>query len=161
MQPSKRDNSIIELINQAHKERVGIKSSSSFHSFDERLYEFRKKAIELYNIKADTSNTKSFIVIDWINYEGNDYYGEIIEGESRFFYKASAKKGDVVVKNNSPVTSELTIMRYLKDHRFNELENFAKEKGKNLSGSNFICIGMFEKGMKNIYVCVIPAFMGE
>lgn len=161
LQRSQKDNSIIELINQAHKEKIGIKSSSSFHSFDERLYEVRKKAIELYNINTDTSNTKRFIVIDWINYEGNDYYGEIIDDEAKYFYKASAKKGAAVFKTDVPVPSQLTIMRYLKEHRFSELENYAKERGKNLSGSNFICIGMFEKGMTNIYVSVIPAFMGE
>lgn len=151
--------SVIDLINEAYSK--GSKTENSLR-YNQRVHEMRQKAVLLYGIETDTSRLKSFITIDWGNLEGQDFFGEMIVNDTaKYFYKGSYLVGAEVDKYNYPVTSEETIIKYLKEHRFKELEALAKNKGKSLSGSNFIYIGMYEKGMDSIYVSIIPAFMSN
>jgi hypothetical protein len=160
LQGAKNTNSAISLIERQHKQKQGVKKSSSFAGYDKRIFEIRQKAAILYNISTDTSLIEEFIVIDWMNYEGGDFNGEmIVNNTAKYFYKASYKNDEPVFKSEYPVSSENIIFTYLKDGKFEELEKVAKERGKTLSGSNFIYIGMFKKGMDSIYVKVIPGFM--
>lgn len=153
-------NSAISLIERQHKQTQAVKKSSSFAGFDKRIFEIRQKAEILYNIPTDTSLVEEFIVIDWMNYQGGDFYGEmIVNNTSKYFYRASNKSGEPVFKSEYPVSSENVIVTYLRERKFEELEKVAKERGKTLSGSNFIYIGMFKKGMDSVYVKVIPGFM--
>jgi len=152
--------SVIDLINAAHQNRAALKNE--YHSYDNRVYEIRKKAVRLFGIEnlIDTSKIKKFIVMDVVSFEGgNSIYGEmVINDTSKFFYKTPFLS-KVVQKYSSPIESEQVILEYLTAHRFNELETLAREKGKKLSGSNFIYIGMYQKGMDSMYVQLLPAFM--
>lgn len=152
--------SVIELINAEHEKKAGIQKGSSFQSYDNLVYNIRQKAAQLYTIETDTSKIKSFIVIDMISFEGGkSTYGEMVLNDaSKYFYK-QAFLNKQVEKYDYPVSSEATILEYLKAHRFKELETLANEKGKALSGSNFFYIGMYEKGMDSVYVVMLPAFI--
>jgi hypothetical protein len=111
--------------------------------------------------------TKQRRGIDLGNFEGADYFGEIIVNDSlKYDYSSPYFLTDtgVVVKKTmvSPFTTDRTkdfILNCLKAHRFKEVEEFANEKGKILSGSSFYSIGMYEKGMDSVYVKLIPAFI--
>jgi len=160
LQVSKINKSVIELINKEHQEKAGIKKVSSYQSYDRRVYENRKKAALLFGIETDTSKINRFIVLDMVSFEGGkSIYGEIIINDtSKYFYKNSFLSKEVE-KYGYPIDSDATIIKYLKEHRFTELEALANEKGKTLSGSNFIYVGMYEKGMDSVYVKLIPTFM--
>lgn len=160
LQVSKENKSVIELINKEHQQRVGIKKGSSYQSYDSRIYAIREKAALLFGVETDTSKINRFIILDVVSFEGGKpSYGEmIINDTSRYFYKTPFLNIEVE-KYNYPIDSDDTIIKYLKEHRFAELEALANEKGKTLSGSNFIYVGMYEKGMDSIYVKLIPAFM--
>lgn len=160
LQVSNGRKSVIELINEEHQRKVGIKKSSSFQSYDKLVYDIREKAVRLYGIGTDISKIKRFIVIDIVSYEGGKTtYGEMILNDtSKYFYK-NAFLSKEVEKYNYPVDSEGIILEYLKAHRFKELKVLADEKGKTLSGSNFFYIGMYEKEMDSIYVSVLPDFI--
>lgn len=160
LQGEKITSSVIYLIEQQHQQKQGVKKTSSFAGYEKRIFEIRRKAAILYNINTDTSQIEDFIIIDWMNYEGGDFNGEmIVNSKAKYFYKASYKNGEPVFKSEYPVDSENIIVKYLKEQKFEVLEKIAKEKGKSLSGSNFIYIGMYKKGMDSIYTKVIPGFM--
>jgi hypothetical protein len=55
--------------------------------------------------------------------------------------------------------STILLCHHLKTHCFKELDAFANNKEKTLSGSNFLYIGMCEKDMDSIYVQLLPAFI--
>jgi hypothetical protein len=162
LQVSKNDKSVIELINKEHEKKAGINQSSSYQSYDKRVYEIRGKAVQLYGVEIDTSKINRFIVLDMVSFEGGkSIYGEMILNDTaNFFYKTPFMSTEVE-RYNYPIDSDATIVKYLKEHRFAELEALAKEKGKTLSGSNFIYVGMYEKGMDSIYVRLLPAFMAN
>ncbi len=162
LQVEKGKNSIIDLINREHREKEGIKKKSGFSGYDQRIFEVRQKAVELYKIQIDLSRIDDFIIIDWINFEGSDFNGEIIINDSlRYFYRANFKKGDPVIKFAYPVASEITLIEYLRKRDFAQLELFAKEKSKKISGSNYIYIGMYNKKTDSIYVKVLPGFISK
>jgi hypothetical protein len=131
------------------------------------IHERRKEAVKLFSIETDTSKLNRFIVVDVGNFEGADYFGEMIINDSlRYDYSSPYFLADtgVVVKKValSPFTTDRTrdfILNCLKEHRFTELEAFASQQGKTLSGSSFYSIGMYEKGMDSVYVTWIPAFV--
>ncbi|OMP76232.1 hypothetical protein [[Flexibacter] sp. ATCC 35208] len=160
LQVTKSSKSVIELINKEHQQKAGIKAGSSYQSYDSRIYAIREKAALLFGVQTDTSKIDRFIILDMVSFEGGkSSYGEmIIDDTSKLFYKTPflSKK---VERYSYPIDSDTAIIKYLKEHRFAELETLAKEKGKTLSGSNFIYVGMYEKGMDSIYVKLIPAFM--
>ena len=160
LQVSKNDKSVIELINKEHEKKAGIKQSSSYQSYDKRVYEIREKAVKLFGVETDTSKINRFIILDMVSFEGGkSIYGEMILNDTaNFFYKTPFMSKEVE-RYNSPIDSDATIIKYLKEHRFAELEALATEKGKTLSGSNFIYVGMYEKGMDSIYVRLLPAFI--
>jgi hypothetical protein len=160
LQVSKSNKSVIELINKEHQQRAGIKAGSSYQSYDSRVYGIREKAALLFGIEMDTSKINRFIILDMVSFEGGkSSYGEmIINDTSKLFYKTPFLSKEVE-KYNYPIDGDATIIKYLKEHRFAELEALANEKGKTLSGSNYIYLGMYEKGMDSIYVKLIPAFM--
>jgi hypothetical protein len=157
--------SVIELFNKTPK-RIN-KSRSKGRIFKTYTYERRIKVVKLFNIETDTSKLNSFIVIDEGNFDGADYYGEIIVNDSLKYYYSSpyllSDTGVVVKKEQSSLfatkKTEDIVFSYLKSHRFVELEALANEKGKTLSGSGFYSIGMYEKGMDSVYVKLIPAFI--
>jgi hypothetical protein len=159
LQVSRDNKSVIKLINKEHQQRAGIKKGSSYQSYDSRVYAIREKAALLFGVETDTSKINRFIILDMVSFEGGKpSYGEmIINDSSRYFYKTPFLKK--VEKYIYPIDNDETIIKYLKEHRFAELEALAYEKGKTLSGSNFIYVGMYEKGMDSIYVKMIPAFM--
>ncbi len=155
-----RQISVISIINSAHVEKASIKKKSSFRTFDKQVYAFREKAVSLFNIVTDTSKIDRSIILDWVSFEGgNTAFGEIVVNDTLKYYYKSSYPYNILEKNNRPVESESIIISYLKAHRFNELESLATVKGKQLSGSNFIYIGMYEKGLDSIYVTLLPAFM--
>lgn len=160
LQVTKSNVSVIDLINKAHQEKSGIKKGSSYQSYDNRVYEIRHKAALLFGVETDTSEINRFIVLDMVSFEGGrSIYGEmVINDTSKFFYKNDFLSKEVE-RNSYPIDSDTTIVKYLEAHRFAELEALANEKGKTLSGSNFIYVGMYEKGMDSIYVKLLPAFM--
>jgi hypothetical protein len=160
LQLSRVNNSVIELINKEHQEKAGIKKGSSYQSYDRHVYENREKAAVLFGIQTDTSKLNRFIVLDMVSFEGGkSTYGEmIIDDTSKYFYKTPFL-GKEVQKYSYPIDSDATIIKYLREHRFAELEVLAIEKGKTLSGSNFIYVGMYEKGMDSMYVKLLPAFI--
>jgi hypothetical protein len=160
LQVNKSNKSVIELINRKHQQSAGIKGTSSYQSYDSRVCEIREKAALLFGVETDTSKINRFIILDMVSFEGGkSSYGEmIINDTSKFFYKTSFLSKEVG-KYNYPIDGDATIIKYLKEHRFEELETLANEKGKTLSGSNFIYVGMYEKGMDSIFVKLIPAFM--
>ena len=152
----------IDLISMAHKKKEGINRGSSFYSYDERVYEIRKKAIELYNLNTDTALISRLIVIDLVNFEGSSFSGAMIVNDTaRYYYKSSYRLGGAVNDFYHPIISETILVQHLKARRFAELESMAKEKGKMMSGSNFFYIGMFEKGIDSVYVKVLPAFISN
>jgi hypothetical protein len=159
-QAKKKNKSVIALINKEHQQREGIKTGSSYQSYDSRVYAIREKAALLFEVQTDTSKINRFIILDMVSFEGGkSSYGEmIINDTSKHFYKTPFLS-KVVERYSYPIDSDTTIIRYLKEHRFAELEELANEKGKTLSGSNFIYVGMYEKGMDRIYVKLIPAFV--
>ncbi len=160
LQVSRDNKSVIELINQEHQKKAGIKQSSSYQTYDSRVYEIRAKAVQLFGVVTDTSKINRFIVLDMVSFEGGkSIYGEMILNDTASFYYKVPFMSKEVEKYNYPIDSDATIIKYLKEHRFAELEALAKEKGKTLSGSNFIYVGMYEKGMDSIYVKLLPAFM--
>lgn len=154
--------SVIDLINAEHQRKTGIIKGSSFQTYDNRVYDIREKAVQLFGIETDTIKVKRLIVMDMVSFEGGkSIYGEILLNDSaKYFYKSPFLSKEVE-KYNYPIDSEETIVEYLKAHRFKELEELANEKGKSLSGSNFIYIGMYEKGMDSIYVKVLPTFISN
>ena len=160
---SKVDKSIVGLINHEHERKVGIKNTSSFKSYDHRIYEVRSKAVRLFGIEVDTSKVTQFIVWDVVSFGGGGIDGKMILDDSLYYnYTASYRLGNGVAKSDNPLlpgNTDSVIEKYLKDHKFKELETLANEKGKTLSGSNFFYIGMYEKGMDSIYVNMLPAFI--
>jgi hypothetical protein len=154
---SEQPKSIIELINNAGNKNKKSKNNLGYGS---RIYEMRQKAVQLYSIETDTSKINRFIVIDIGNLEGADFYGEMILNDTaRYFYEGSYRLGTTVEKYQYPVESEKVIVEYLKAHQFKELEQLANKKGEGLSGSGFIYVGMYEKGMDSIYIKSLPAFI--
>lgn len=145
------------------KKKVGIKKESSFSSNDKRVYEVRRKVVQLYNIQTDTSKINQFIVWDVVSFSGGNIYGEmLVDGSDDYRYTGSYRMGADVEKFKDqifPGKTDSIIVSYLKAHRFKELETLANERGKTLSESNFFYIGMYEKGMDSIYVSVLPAFI--
>jgi hypothetical protein len=158
-------NSVIDIFKDASQKNKTKKAGK--HSTSVYVYERRKEAVKLFSIETDTSKLNRFIVVDVGNLEGADYFGEIIINDSlKYNYSSPYFLTDtgVVVKKTtvSPFTTNRTrdfILNCLKAHRFTELEAFANEKGKTLSGSSFYSIGMYEKGMDSVYVKLIPAFI--
>lgn len=153
------NNSVIELINKEHQERASIKKGSPYQSYDGHVYENREKAAVLFGIQTDTSKLNRLIVLDMVSFEGGkSTYGEmVINDTSKYFYKTPFLSR-VVEKYSYPIDGEATILKYLNEHRFAALEALANEKRKTFSGSNFIYVGMYEKGMDSIYVKLLPAF---
>ena len=159
---NKSESSVIELINDHHKKRIGIKATSAFNSFDRQVYQNREHAVKLYSIPTDTTSLKRFIVIDIVSFEGGkSTYGEVIVNDTSKYYYKSNPDSKAIEKYDYPIESEKTILDLLVKHRFNDLEELADQKGKDLSGSNFFYIGMYEKGMDSIYVKLLPAFIVE
>jgi hypothetical protein len=166
LQPrANRSSSVIDLFKYVlHK---SISERPDKHSTRAYIYERRKEAVKLFNIETDTSKLNRFIVIDIGNLEGVDYFGEIAVNDSlRYNYSSayflSDKRVAVKIRQHSPFANKKTedfIFGYLNAHRFAELEAFANEKGKTLSGSIFYDIGMYEKGMGSVYVKLIPGFI--
>jgi hypothetical protein len=163
LQISGNQKSVIEIINAVHQKKAGIKKESAFSSNDERVYEIRRKAAQLYNIETDTSKIYQFIVWDVVSFGGGNIYGEmIIDSSNEYRYTGSYRTGAGVEKFKDlifPGKTDSIIVNYLKAHRFTELEALANKKGKTLSGSNFFYLGMYEKGMDSVYVKLIPAFI--
>ncbi|MBS4042288.1 MAG: hypothetical protein KGZ59_00530 [Chitinophagaceae bacterium] len=160
LQVGKSNKSVIEIINKKHQKEARIKAGSSYQSYDSRIYAIREKAALLFGVETDTSKINRFIILDMVSFEGGkSSYGEmIINDTSKLFYKTLFLSKEVE-KYSYPIDSDVTIIKYLNEHRFTELEALANEKGKTLSGSNFIYVGMYEKGMDSIYVGLIPAFI--
>lgn len=157
-----QNQSVIDLINAEHQGKVGIKKGSALSSYDSRVFEIRKKAVQLFGIVTDTSKINRFIIMDIVSFEGGKTtYGEILLNDTvKYLYKTPFLSKEVE-KSDHPVESEGTIIKYLKSHRFRELETLANERGKTLSGSNFIYVGMYEKGMDSIYVQLLPGFISK
>jgi len=163
LQVTKSPSSVIDLFRNAS---LKDRASSANKVLNTYIYERRIEAVKLFNIVTDTSKVTNFIIIDIGNLEGADYFGEIIRDDSlKYFYTSPY----LVSKNNftvekygySPFASKTEdfILYHLKEHRFTELETYANEKGKTLSGSSFYSIGIYEKGMDSVYVKTIPAFI--
>lgn len=163
LQVIKIGTSVIDLINYQHKKKVGIKETSSFSSNDKRIYEVRSKAVKLFSIEVDTSKITQFIVWDVVSFGGVGIDGRIIVNDSFYYnYTASYRLGSGIEKSNNqilPGNTDNIVEKYLKEHKYKELEALANEKGKQMSGSNFFYIGMYEKGMDSIYVNILPAFI--
>lgn len=160
---TKNSISIVDLINYQHKKRVGIKETSYFNNYDKRIYEVRTKAVKLFSIEVDTSKINQFIVWNLISFGGGNIDGKIIINDSLFYnYTASYRLGervDILKYQILPGNTENIIEKYLKERKYKELEALAKEKGNLMSGSNFIYIGMYQKGVDSIYVNILPAFI--
>lgn len=151
--------SVIDLINAAHKAKSGISKKSAFHSYDDYVFDIRKKVIKQFNIETDTGKIKKFQIIDMVSFEGGqNTIGEIVIDDSlKYFYQDNIITNKIEIVS-MPVMSEIIILNLLNQHDFKQLEELSKSDTYRISGSNYFYVGMYEKKTGGTYTNLLPAF---
>lgn len=152
---------VLNLVNFEHKRMAGIKKPSPFSAYDKFVFETRAQVSRMIKLNLDTAQIEQFIVIDEVSFEGNMLIGTMIINGKQYFYSRLSGNEDVRMQEHASIMSDSLILQYLVDHKFKELKERAEVESKTTSGSNFYYIGMYEKGMRNVYVALLPVFIAD